>query len=77
MQEQILTLRTRLGKDLRLAIRGAQIFIAIPSSKDWFEPRIARPASCPDQVQDLLRQLTACFRIVEDLSLNTRIRTRE
>ena len=77
MQEQILTLRTRLGKDLRLAIRGAQLFIAIPSSKDWFEPRIARPASCPDQVQDLLRQLTACFRIVEDLSLNTRIRTRE
>jgi hypothetical protein len=77
MQKQILTLRTRLGKDLRLAFRGPQVFIAIPSTKDWFEPKFSRPASSPDQVRGLLNQLSACFEIVEDLNLNTRIWTKE
>ena len=77
LQEQILILRSRFGRDLRLAFKPSQLFIAIPSSKDWFEPRMSRPASCPKQIRDLLRQLTACFQIVEDLNLNTRIWTEE
>ena len=76
LQEQILILRARFGNDLRLAFKPSQLFIAIPSSRDWFEPRLSRPASSPLQVEHLVNQLKACFQIVEDLNLNTRIWTK-
>ena len=70
LQEQILTLRARFGSDLRLAFKPSQLFIAIPSSKDWFEPKMSRPASSHAQVSALSQQLKACFKIVEDLNLS-------
>ena len=75
LQEQILTLRARFGRDLRLAFKPSQLFIAIPSSKDWFEPKMSRPASSHAQVSALSQQLKACFKIVEDLSLNKSVWT--
>ena len=77
MQKRMLALRTRLGKDLRFAFKGSEVFIAIPSTKDWFEPKLSQIASSPRQVRGLLNQLLACFEIVEDLNLNTRIWTKE
>ncbi len=77
MQERMLALRTRLGKDLRFAFNGSRVYIAIPSTKDWFEPKLSERASSPSQVRGLLNQLSACFQIVEDLNLNTRIWTKE
>ena len=75
LQEQILTLRARFGRDLRLAFKPSQLFIAIPSSKDWFEPKMSRPASSHAQVSALAQQLKACFKIVEDLNLNKSVWT--
>ena len=77
MQARMLALRTRLGKDLRFAFKDSEVFIAIPSTKDWFEPKLSQIASSPRQVRGLLKQLSACFEIVEDLNLNTRIWTKE
>ena len=76
MQTRMLALRTRLGKDLRFAFKDSEVFIAIPSTKDWFEPKLSQMASSPSQVRGLLGQLSACFKIVEDLDLNTRIWTK-
>ena len=75
LQEQILTLRARFGRDLRLAFKPSHLFIAIPSSKEWFEPKMSRPASSHAHVSALCQQLKACFKIVEDLNLNKSVWT--
>lgn len=77
MQERMLALRTHLGDDLRFSFKDSQVYMTVPSTKDWFEPKLSQSASSPSQVRGLLNQLSACFQIVEDLSLNTRIWTKE
>jgi len=77
MQERLLALRGRLGRELRVAFRESQVWIAIPSKSNWFEGNLKMPAGDRSQVQVLLGQLRCCFQIVEELDLNTRIWTKE
>ncbi len=76
MQERLLALRGRLGGDLRVAFRNSHVFMGIPNDDDWFEPDWNQPASSPHQMRQFLSQMATCFRIVEDLDLNTRIWTK-
>lgn len=76
MQERLLSLRGRLGGDLRVAFRNSHVFMGIPNDADWFEPNWNEPASSLRQMRTFLSQMAACFRIVEDLDLNTRIWTK-
>jgi hypothetical protein len=76
MQERLLSLRGRLGADVRFAFRNSHVFMGIPNNDDWFEPDWNQPASSPGQMRLFLSQMATCFRIVEDLDLNTRIWTK-
>lgn len=77
MQERLLELRGRLGKDLRVGFRDSHVWLAIPNETDWFEGSLKIPAGDRGQAMMLLRQLRSCFQIVEELDLNTRIWTKE
>lgn len=76
MQERMLALRGRLGNDVRFAFRSSHVHMTIPNRDDWFEPHIAQPAHDQSQMNAFLGQMAACFQIVEDLNLNTRIWTK-
>ena len=76
MQERLIALRGRLGRELRVAFRESQVWIAIPSKSDWFEGDLKMPAGDYSQMQVLLGQFRCCFQIVEELDLNTRIWTK-
>lgn len=77
MQERMLDLRSRLGDDIRFAFKESHLFITFPNREDWFEPELGRSAHDRGQIAEFLGQMAACFRIVEDLNLNTRIWTKE
>ena len=77
MQERLLALRGRLNQDVRISFRDSHVFLTVPNQADWFEPRLDRPADDIGQMTNFLGQMAACFQIVEDLNLNTRIWTKE
>jgi hypothetical protein len=77
MQERLLALRGRLGKELRVGFRDSHVWLAIPNGTDWFEGNLKMPAGDRSQTMMLLGQLRSCFQIVEELDLNTRIWTKE
>ena len=75
MQERVLALRNRLSNDIRFSFKQSQVFMTIPGKKNGFDPNLSRSAS--DQGQSVLNQVSACFQVVEDLNLNTRIWTKQ
>ena len=77
MQERMLELRGRLNDDVRFAFRESRVFTTIPNKRDWFEPSLDHTAHDQGQMNTFLGQMVACFQIVEDLNLNTRIWTKE
>ena len=76
MQERMLALRGRLNNDVRFAFRQSHVYMTIPNQDDWFEPRLEHAAHDHGQMSRFLGQMAACFQIVEDLNLNTRIWTK-
>ena len=77
MQDRLVALRGRLGKDLRIVFRDSHVWLAIPNATNWFESDLKVPAGDRMQTKMLLGQLKSCFQIVEELNLNTRIWTKE
>lgn len=77
MQEQLVELGKRVGKDLRVVFRDSQVCLAIPNKENWFEGDLKKPAGDRDQAAKLLSELRSCFVIVDELDLNTRIWTKE
>lgn len=76
MMERMLALRGRLNNDVRFAFRSSHVYITIPNKNDWFEPTLSHAAHDSGQMNTFLGQISACFQIVEDLNLNTRIWTK-
>jgi hypothetical protein len=77
MQRRILGLRQRMGGEVRLAFRGSRVFITLPTNDDLFEPRLDLDATSTAQLELFRAQMSACFAIVDELDLNTRIWTKE
>ena len=78
MMRRLLDMRNRFGeKDIRVAFKDSCVWIAIPFSKQFLEPRIGVPATESGQVRHMLNQLQAILVIVDELNLNTRIWTKE
>jgi len=76
MQERLLKLRGRLGRDLRIGFQDSHVCLAIPNASNWFEGDLKMPAGDQSQTMMLMGQLKSCFQIVEELDLNTRIWTK-
>jgi hypothetical protein len=77
MQDRLVLLRGRLGKDLRIVFRDSHVCLAIPNETNWFEGDLKMPAGDRTQAKMLLGQIKSCFQIIEELDLNTRIWTKE
>ncbi|YCM43770.1 DUF3137 domain-containing protein [Verrucomicrobiaceae bacterium 227] len=77
MQECLVELHRRVGEGVCVGFRDSNVVLAIPNSTNLFESNLKVPAADRRQLEGLLFDLWNCFRIVEDLDLNTRIWTKE
>jgi hypothetical protein len=77
MQDQLVELGQRVGRDLRVVFRDSQVCLAIPNKDDWFEGNLHKPAGDREQARRILAELRSCLVIVDELDLNTRIWTKE
>ncbi|NNE90385.1 MAG: DUF3137 domain-containing protein [Verrucomicrobiales bacterium] len=78
MMRRILDMKNRFGKDdVRIAFKDSSVWIAIPHTGSYLEPKIGVAAMDPTQIRQMLGELQAFLAIVEELNLNTRIWTKE
>lgn len=77
MMERLLRLRSRFGKEVRMALKNSVIAIAVPYQGRFLEPELKTPATDPGQIDRLDRELRVFLDIVEELDLNTRIWSKE
>lgn len=57
--------------DIRLSVSfiGHQIYVAFPSSKNFFHPNIDRSVLEDNLIEEIYHELGLCFAVVEDLSM--------
>jgi hypothetical protein len=77
LMERIVAFRKRTKKDIRLSFVGTKVFVAVPYTKNLFEPQLLRPAVDFDVLCEHLEDVQLATGIVEDLNLNTRIWSKE
>ena len=63
----------RTDHHVSLSFVGSNLYVAIPHSKDMFEPNLFKPVTDAKLVQEYLDDLMLAVSIVDDLNLNTRI----
>jgi len=74
MMRNILDLKAKFdGAKIKLAFKNSSVYIAIPSSKKFFEPDTKIQATDTTQIHTLLDELNIFLQIVDELNLNTRI----
>ena len=76
MMSRILSLRSKGTEKISLAFAGSKVFMALPHSRNFFEPELSRTAFDMGQVLEIAREVQLCMSIVKDLNLNTRIWTK-
>ena len=72
MMQRFVKLQRRFH-GMRALFRNESLWLALPISKDLFEPSLYRSADCERQLQEFGRDIRAVLEIVESLDLNTRI----
>ncbi|NLW50267.1 MAG: DUF3137 domain-containing protein [Candidatus Brocadiaceae bacterium] len=73
LMQRILEFRRRAGCRISLSFVGSRVYVAVPCSRNMFEPRLLRGAPDLKAATEYLRDLQFALGIVEDLDLNTRI----
>ena len=73
LMRRITDFQKKTKKNIYLSFVGTKIFIAIPYSKELFEPRVFRSVLDFTPIQEYYEDLTMFVGIVDDLNLNTRI----
>lgn len=73
---RIVEFKKKARRDVQLSFVGSNVYVAIPYSKNLFEPRLFRSGVRPEQIQGYYEALELTISIVEDLNLNTRIWTK-
>lgn len=73
MMRRILDMRDRFGRDVRVAFKDSKLFLAVPHSRPYLEPKTGRPATAPDQIRRFHAELHSFLDVIEELDLNTRI----
>ncbi|MBL7115838.1 MAG: DUF3137 domain-containing protein [Kiritimatiellae bacterium] len=77
LMERILNFKRKTGVQVSVSFVHSNVYVALQTRKDMFEPRIFRTLLSFDLVADYLEDLRLASGIVEDLNLNTRIWTKE
>jgi hypothetical protein len=77
LMSRIMEYQNRTGRQIFLSFVASNIYVAIPSIKNLFEPKLTKTVLDPQLAQGYLDDLMLAVRIVSDLDLNTRIWTKE
>ena len=77
LMKRIVDFQKKTGKRIYLSFVGSKVFVAIPYTKDLFEPRVFRTILHFEPVMEYFQDLQLAIGIAEDLNLNTRIWTKE
>ena len=73
MMELIMELRSKFGCTTHMSFLDDKFYIALSSNHDFFELKFSESLMNSKGLEQLIFELNACFNIVEDLQLNTRI----
>jgi hypothetical protein len=73
MLRDILELKRKCNCPIFLSFNNSVVHLAIYWSKDLLEPSFGKEITQSSEVKKFYDELGACFQIVEDLNLNTRI----
>lgn len=77
LMRRILEFKARTGSTLHLSFHHSNVYVAISSTRDRFEPRILRTVLEKELCHQFLQDLEFLIKIIDDLNLNTRIWTKE
>jgi hypothetical protein len=77
LMQRILDFRRKTARNIQLSFVGSNVHVAIPMTRDMFEPRMTSSFLDFGLVRDYLLDLQFACGIVDDLNLNTRIWTKE
>lgn len=77
LMQRLLEFKREAGRQVFFSFARSNVYAAVTTGTDLFEPRLTAPLSDPAVVRRYLRQLHLGVGVVEDLDLNTRIWTKE
>lgn len=77
LMARIMDFKKKSNKRLYFSFIGSNIYVAIPYTKDLFEPKIFKTLKDFEPIQEYYTDLSLAIGIVEELNLNTRIWTKE
>ncbi|TVQ02747.1 MAG: DUF3137 domain-containing protein [Planctomycetaceae bacterium] len=73
MMEKMLELKHRFASDVEYSFLHSRMFIAVSTTRNFFEPKQSVSLTDREYLQDFLDQTNLCLGIVETLGLNVRI----
>ena len=77
LMRRILDFKQKTGTKIYLSFTGSKVYVAVPMTKNMFEPKYFSSISDFSPILDYYRDLEFSVGIVDDLNLNTRIWTKE
>jgi hypothetical protein len=77
LMQRILDFRRKTGRSIQLSFVGSNVYVAVPMTRDMFEPRITSSFLDFNLIREFLTDLQFACGIVDDLNLNTRIWSKE
>ena len=73
LMQRMVEFKNKTGKNLYFSFVGSKVMLAIPYSKNLFEPNYSKSILDFDQVKPYFEDLTLILGIADELNLNTRI----
>ncbi|MBN2272590.1 MAG: DUF3137 domain-containing protein [Sedimentisphaerales bacterium] len=77
LMARITDFKKRTGKKIYLSFIGSMVFVAVPYTRNLFEPRLFKTLLDFEPIRRYYEDLQLAIGIVEDLNLNTRIWSKE
>ncbi len=73
LMQRMLELKHRFAEKVEFSFLNSRVYIAISTSRNFFEPKLGQSLNDPETVEGFLEQVRLCLGIVENLELNVRI----
>ncbi|MDH4201964.1 MAG: DUF3137 domain-containing protein [Phycisphaerae bacterium] len=77
LMQRILDFKNKTARKIYLSFTGSRVYVAVPMTKNMFEPKYFSSVNDFEPIFDYYRDLTFATGIVDDLNLNTRIWTKQ
>jgi len=77
LMARITDFKEKTGKKIYLSFIGSMVFVAVPYTRDLFEPRLFKTLLDFEPVRQYFDDLQLAVGIIDDLNLNTRIWSKE